>query len=64
MSDVESSFASSSSSSVVANAPPDVSTVESNKAYLTQKRKEFLMHMLRSLDIVVYAHLSYLYFME
>jgi hypothetical protein len=47
-----------------ADAPPDVSTVDGNKAYLTQKRKEFLAHLLRSLDIITYVHLSYLYFME
>ncbi|KAA8905502.1 hypothetical protein FN846DRAFT_748309 [Sphaerosporella brunnea] len=44
--------------------PELASSVAAHKAYITQKRKEYLTHMLRNLDIIVYLHLSYMYFLD
>jgi hypothetical protein len=66
MSDASAASSSSSSSSWAPQeeAEESSSNVATSKAFLKQKRKEHLTHILRSLDIIVYLHLSYLYFLE
>lgn len=62
--DSPSSPSSPSSSATTSAGDGDAPPVNDHKAYLTQKRTEFLNHMLRSIDIITYLHLTYLYLLE
>lgn len=52
------------STAAFAPAPSPEATIESAGKLVYLKRSEFLSHMLRSIDIIVYTHISYLYLLE
>jgi hypothetical protein len=65
MSDAADNEPSASSNTGSTDSPEEPeSTQESYIVLVRKKRVEFLEHVLRSLDIIVYCHFSYLYFLE
>jgi len=59
-----SSAASPSGEAAAAAAADETPSPMEHRKYLLKKRKEFITHMLRSLDIITYLHISYLYFLD